>query len=487
MTIKLLVISTAKNTNDILEDVQKIAGEDLEIVLHLGSKSAHYKASSMSRLLPTNGTRGHVMSDNQYSGLARELIQSDDYFRQRDVFSDHLNRTSEPFKYKSHPLKTQQDFHDYHHILVDTLAQKVKESGATHCLFFNVPHLAYDTALYQVAKMLGLKITIVTQSIIPNRFFSMEDPADYGNFQIDPEAKPYEIEKGSLPDLFYMKGIKQEREEGGRITARAVAELVAFLATKRPLQAFNPFYIWKTLTHMREVYGNFPKWRDPFARFFHEDEFAYFDHIAGFEDQKVDLSGDFVYFALHLQPEMTTSSLGERFRDQAYAIERLAEILPEGVRILVKENPKQGGYMRGPLFFHRLKRIPSVTFLPSWADTHALIGASKFVATITGTVGWEAVRMGKPVLVFGNAWYRTLPGATKFSDNVSYQDILGSAPDHDDLQQAAGSLVERAHVGVVDRHYSKLVPDFEYSENSSTVAESIWALMNEQRATSFAG
>ena len=68
-----------------------------------------------------------------------------------------------------------------------------------------------------------------------------------------------------------------------------------------------------------------------------------------------------MYFALQLQPEMTTSALGGPFKDQALAIETLARLLPPGVRILVKENPKQGAYQRGPMFFHRLARIPGVT------------------------------------------------------------------------------------------------------------------------------
>lgn len=485
MTIKLAVVSTAKNTNAILEQIKALAGEDLEVVLHLGDKTAPYKASSLSRMLATEGTAGHLMEDSAYSGAARALIQHEDYFRQRDVFADHMNRTGESFKYKSHPLQNQQDFHDYHHVLVDRLAQKIKDSGATHCLFFNVPHLAYDTALYQVVKALGLKITIVTQSLFPNQYYSMRDPADYGCFTPDPKAAPYAMEKGSKPDLFYMKGIKQEREEGGRVSGKALLQLMTFLATKRPLQAFNPVYLRKTLARMQKTYGAFPKWRDPFARFFHEDEFAYFDHLAGYEDQEVDLSGDFVYFPLQLQPEMTTSSLGGRFRDQAYAIERLSEILPDGVRILVKENPKQGAYMRGPMFFHRLKRIPSVTFLPSWADTHALTGAAKFVAAITGTVGWEAIRAGTPALVFGKAWYRGLPGVTEFSDEVTYAQVAETEIDHGALQQAVGALLSRAHTGVVDRHYTKLVPEFDKETNDQNTAQTIWALVCGRQETTF--
>ena len=108
--------------------------------------------------------------------------------------------------------------------------------------------------------------------------------------------------------------------------------------------------------------------------------------------------------------------------------------------------------MRGPLFFHRLKRIPNVTFLPSSANTYELTRRARFVATITGTVGWEAIRQGKPALVFGKAWYRKLEGVHEWHDELQYEDILNSRIDHDKLEKNAGSLLAQAHSGVIDRH-----------------------------------
>lgn len=484
MTIRLAVVSTAKNTTKILARMQMQAGDSLKIVLHLGDKNAPFKASSLSRMKASTGTEGHLFDQNIYAGAAEPLFQSQDYFKLRDVFADHLNRTSDEHKHKSHRLRDLQDFHDYYHVLCDAFARELVTRRVTHVLFFNIPHLGYDTALYHVAQALGLEMTFVTQSILPNRFFSMTDPTAQGRFDVDQQVNPFPIKKGSKPDLFYMQGIKQEREEGGRISGKAVINLLTFLALKRPVKALNPFYVTRLLRHMQKTYKAFPKWRDPFARFFHEDEFAYFDTLAQFEEGRVDLSGDYVYFPLQMQPEMTTSALGGRFRDQAYAIERLAGILPDGVRILVKENPKQGGYMRGPMFFHRLRRIPSVTFLPSWADTHALTGGAKFVATITGTVGWEAIRSGTPALVFGHAWYRSLAGVHEWHNQISYKDIIRPF-DHAVLEQSTASLIARSHKGVVDRHYAKIAPDFDQDSNDNQVATTLLSLIKRLTPVTF--
>jgi hypothetical protein len=484
MTIRLAVVSTAKNTNRILQEMQTFAGNDVEVVLHIGGASSDLKASSVTRLNTREGGQGHLFASQRWTGAAQSLIQDPTFLDNLEEFVDQLHRRSEINSYKSHPIRSMQDYVDYYHILADVVGQALLDRKVTHILFFNVPHLAYDVIMLQMAKVLGVQVTIVTQSIFPNQFFSMTDPSDLGGFVVAPKAAPYAMEKGSRPDLFYMKGIKQEREDGGRITGKAIVQLLTFLALKRPLKAFNPVYMWKLVRHMMQVYGGLPKWRDPFARFFHEDELAYFDTLVQFEDGNVDLSGDYVYFPLQLQPEMTTSALGGRFRDQAYAIERLAGMLPEGVRILVKENPKQGGYMRGPMFFHRLRRIQSVTFLPSWADTHALTGGAKFVAAITGTVGWEAIRAGTPALVFGKAWYRSMVGVHQWREGITYDEIIQPF-DHADLEQGAGSLMVRTHEGVVDRHYTKIVPEYDEAKNDAEVARTLWGLIAGQVPKTF--
>jgi len=485
MALRIAVVSTAKNTNKIVEHLKTEFPSEIEIVLHFGDKSADIKASSLARMNARKGRYGHIFENQRWSGAAQTLIESTDFTEKTEEFIDQLHRISDTVAVKSHPLRTMADYSDYYHILADVLAQKLLDTHVETVLFFNVPHLTYDLVLYQTAQALGIRTLIVTQSLFPNTYWSLNHVGDLGHFDLTHEAPAYPIEKSKPLDLFYMNGIKQEAEKGGPVSAQAWVQLLVFLAIKRPWKAFNLVYVWRLVQGMRRVYGRLPKWRDPFAKFFHENSLAYFDHLATFERQELDLSGNFVYFPLQLQPEMTTSALGGRFRDQAYAIERLAAILPDGVRILVKENPKQGAYMRGPLFFHRLKRIPNVTFLPSWANTHELTAKCRFVASITGTVGWEAVRQGKPALVFGKAWYKKFQGVHEWHDEISYDDIINEPIDHATLEQNVGSLLAQAHQGVIDRHYTKIVPDFDEIQNIRIVAATLVELLRRQRRPTF--
>lgn len=479
MAIRLLCVSTSKNTSVILKKIMDQNKDEVEFLLHVGDKDSDLKASSMTRMTRTKAVgKTHIMQGQKFNGLLHSVVTRDDFEKDISIFIDHLHRRDEKFCYKSHNLASMQDYLDYYYILFDVMAEKVIENNITHMLFFNVPHLAYDTILYQIGKSLGLKIVIVTQSLFPNKYFSMPSMDAYGSFEPKKHAAaPAHIEKNKEIDLFYMKNVKQEQGEKGKVTAKAVTNILAFLAIKKPSYLANPVKLFSILKRTNEIYQRLPKWRDPFARFFHVNELEYFEHIIQYEKADYDLDVPFVYFPLQLQPEMTTSALGGFFKDQALAIECLASILPENVKIYVKENPKQGAYMRGPLFYHRLKRIKNVQILPSFANTHTLTDKALFVCTITGTVGWEAVVKGKKALIFGNTWYQSFPGIFKYGSDTSYDEIINYQIDHTELEQAYGSLLSKCHEGVIDRHYTSQVPGYSEEKNEEVVSKLLMDLL----------
>lgn len=485
MTIRLFCVATSKSNSPIIAEMKARANAELEVVLQLGGTDADYKGTSLSRMNRKRGALGHLMDDDRYTGSAQALFRQPSYLQDMEEFISHIERRSENNDLRPHRIHAMQEYVDYFHILTDAMAQRIRDSGATHALFFNVPHLGYDSIAYQVARALGLQTLVLTQSLFPAQFFSMRDPSDLGVFRPRDDAVGYPIDKQAQLDLFYMTGVKQVPSKKGKISARGMLNLMAFLATRRPLSALNPIYLYRVIGRMQSIYGGLPDWRDPFASFFHDSQLDYFDHLVEHEKATVDLSAPFVYVPLQLQPEMTTASLGGIYTDQALAIERLADMLPAGVRILVKENPKQGAYMRGPMFFHRLKRIPQVQFLPSFANTHALTAQAQFVATITGTVGWEAVRKGKPALTFGQAWYRSLPGVVEYREGLRYEDVANLTWSHEALERAAGDLVSRCHHGIIDRHYKEIVDDHDPEKNAVDVARTILDLLAGRLAPTF--
>lgn len=490
MTIKLLTVSCGRHTDGILRRLCEQAGDALELVAHFGDRNADFKASSLTRLNAVKGRDGHLLHDGSYSGANRPLVDGAGFADGMVQFIDHLQRSAPTVIHLGHELGSIHEFQDYYHIVSDAVAALFAARGVNQVLFLNVPHLAFDTIMYQVAKALGVPMLIVTQSLFPDRYFSMDDIASYGlldapAFAIDGPRHP--IDRAQNLDLFYMGAIGRDAGQRGRLSAKSLGQLLLFLLAQRPAKLLDPAYVWSLARRMHRIEAAFPRWRDPFARFFHTDQLAYFEHLAQYEDRPVDLERKFVYFPLQLQPEMTTSALGGRYVDQALAIEHLSTMLPPDFRIYVKENPKQGAHMRGPMFFHRLRRIPKVHIVPSHADTVALTARAQFVATITGTVGWEAIRKGRKALVFGDTWYQQFPGVFRFRPELNVDDILRHEIDHDLLERTVGALLARSHRGVIERHYRKIVPDYDAAANAERIAQTLWGLLQGNERPLFVG
>jgi hypothetical protein len=486
MTIRLAVDGRGTLRKQILDQLVARSGGTIEVAVHFGDRDADFHAACLSRAEVRHGRKGHLIQRHQSRGAEMPLLASPDYFAMLEQGVEQLQRYSADYRYRSHNLTHLQDYLDYYHILADAYAQEIEETGATHALFMNIPHLGYDVILYHVAKTLGLKVVIVSQTFFADSFFSLERIEDFGHLNPDaPDGTPIAIEKGSAPDLFYMDTRWQERGPRGKLTAKAVLSLMKHMLLKRPGKLFSPSYIFGNLKRMQAVYGGLPDWRDPFSTFFHQNELAYFEHLAGYETQPVDLNLPFVYVPLHNQPEMSTQSLGGVFRDQVLAVEAMASVLPEGWRIYVKENPRQSAYARGPMFFHRLARIRGVQFVPSETSTHELSTRAKITATVAGTAGWEALRKGKPVVVFGGGWWRDFPGVFPWQPGMDLAAIAETTFPHDALEQAFGNLHARCHKGVIELLYKDRTKDIDLDANAEAVAVVLQGLLTGDTPVTF--
>ncbi len=484
--VNLLAVSTAQNTNAILKEIIKKNHGCINLKIHLGDVTSDFKASSLVRMNNKPGTKGHLFKKNKsYIGADHKLLASEDFYQNLETFVDQLYRHSDAYRYKSHNLKNLQDYIDYYHILADAISNEIFSKEINHVLFFNIPHLAYDTIIYQIAISLRIPVTIVTQSLFPDKFFSLNKIECYGDFNQVGGIEKDEFLKLPKLNLFYMKKIKQKNEKSGRINLRTLIHFFMFIIFKMPSLFLKPISMLKILIRIQKIYKKFPKWRDPFANFFHKNELSYFEHLAEFENYNINFEENFVYFPLPMQPEMTTSAIGGEFRDQLLALEKLSNILPNGVKIYVKENPKQGSYARGPLFFHRLSRIKSICLVPSYTDTNLLAQKAIFVATVTGTVGWEALCKGKNILVFGHAWFKDFPGVVKYHENLTYEEIIKQKPNEKLILAKFQNLMALSHDGVIDRAYTNLVANFDIKININKTAQTISKLILRKEKVTF--
>ena len=174
----------------------------------------------------------------------------------------------------------------------------------------------------------------------------------------------------------------------------------------------------------------------------------------------VDYSKCYVYFPLHLQPELSTSAIGGIYCDQMLAIEKLSEMIPENWVIYIKENPKQTEAMRDKFFFERIKLLDNISIVPLEEQSQKLIINSQFVATITGTAGYEALCNGIPTLIFGNPWYKHFEGVFQYSENFNINMILHYKINIKRLENDLNVLLQRMPNSVIDSDYILGIKDY---------------------------
>ena len=136
----------------------------------------------------------------------------------------------------------------------------------------------------------------------------------------------------------------------------------------------------------------------------------------------------------------------------------LARALPKGWAVVLKEHPAQRMAKRDYRFYSRLGRIPNVHLVSRDEDTFTLTENSRAVASITGTPGWEAIFAGRPVIVFGNAYYRGAPGTISVNDPDELAAAIAEvdrgtfpARSNEDILRYLSAIDRCSYEGIVDK------------------------------------
>lgn len=123
----------------------------------------------------------------------------------------------------------------------------------------------------------------------------------------------------------------------------------------------------------------------------------YYDNIHSTEDK-------FLLYPMHFHPESSTSILAGTYLNEYEVIRNIAFNLPQGMNLYVKDHVSAWGYPSLE-FYNNLKKLPNVYVLGPNENTKSLIKKSEGVITLTSTVGYEALLLGKKVYLFGKVFY----------------------------------------------------------------------------------
>jgi hypothetical protein len=172
---------------------------------------------------------------------------------------------------------------------------------------------------------------------------------------------------------------------------------------------------------------------------------------------RLDPDRPYVYFPLHVTDDYKITRVIPHCADQVSLVEQVADALPAGYDVVLKEHPMSVG-RNSAWLLRRLRRRPNVRLVDPRTSSHDLIRGSAGVAVISSTVGLEALLYDKPVLTLGDPFYAgfgiTLDVDSFAEIGTKVPELLGFRPDHERIVRFMHAAMRACYPGapvLVDR------------------------------------
>ena len=298
----------------------------------------------------------------------------------------------------------------YYIQLLDTFwSQYITYNNVRAVVFESVPHMPWDLALFFVAKHFNVAVFIVRRTIYDNSCVITDDfrSGSVGFYENRSTDSTYNDFSG-LPSG---KSLLMKRSHN--INARSLSNISRSgykESFKKSLRQIIPIGRKEKKADYFLI-GNYDLMRLTFSRRSNRVK-----SVRSYKEKckPIDYNLDYIYFALHFRPERSTSPEGGFFSSQLDAINLLSAIVPDGVLIYVKEHPRQLGdltpdlrrtHQAESMLYEQIAKLRNVRLVPLEENANDLIAHCRLTATITGSVAWEGLEIGKPAVVFGNTWH----------------------------------------------------------------------------------
>tara|TARA_Y200000002_G_C22673755_1_gene661192 strand:- start:531 stop:2030 length:1500 start_codon:yes stop_codon:yes gene_type:complete len=310
--------------------------------------------------------------------------------------------------------------------------------------FINTPHYPSSISIYIVAKLLNVNTIIQQRTDIDSLFFLRKDIDNFSAlYQIDNEntALKKHIDKyfkyNNIHSIFTSLGIKKNNLTINLFNSKIFKY---FIITKNIFIILYSdlflrlFGIKKKDINYSSDMGNYYENNLKITlikikRIF--DSFNLYKHLCTISVEPK-LDENFLLFALHFQPERSTMPEGGIFNDQILALKLLSQNIPDNFIIYVKEHPRQFDifpqlskrHYRNKEYYNEINNIPKVKILHPFQNLENLILNAKFISTITGSVGIEAIKKNKPCIIFSQTWYMKHPLSYLANHSKDLQNIF---------------------------------------------------------------
>jgi hypothetical protein len=115
----------------------------------------------------------------------------------------------------------------------------------------------------------------------------------------------------------------------------------------------------------------------------------------------------YVYYPLHVQPELSIDVLAPYHLNQEKLITDIAISLPSDMKLVIKEHPNFIG-QKSIKFFKSLRKLPNVLLIDHNARSFDLIKNAEIVFTVSGTAALEAALLSVPSVTFCDVYFNNI-------------------------------------------------------------------------------
>jgi len=365
----------------------------------------------------------------------------------------------------------------------------LKEAKPNFILFFTIGSIS-QLLIFHIAKKLGIKTFNLDFGRIRNKINISEDyktltgvEEEFKKFQKEKNPAAYRNEASKIIDNFRKTGSLNleyvETEKSLTLQNKSMPKMIKALNFIKFIFNFLINYIKYRHLFLYHTWN-----QNPLLFIFYKLKRQY-RSMRGLSDlySKLNFEEDYAFFALHYEPEQSIQTLSPFYFDQTAVIGYIARSLPLHYKLYVKEHPSMIN-ARPRKFYKELLKIPSVKLINQKIGSFEIIKHSKLVATITGTAGWEAVLLDKPVITFGNVFYNNLSCVKRVREienlpNIINEQLYNFKPDEEEIVDIVAAILKDS----VDLNYSSLRTenDLEKIENDKDINNFCEALMKKAR------
>jgi len=318
-----------------------------------------------------------------------------------------------------------------------------------------IPHRVYDYTLWMLCKFYKIPFLVFNHTRFPGRYLFLDDFYTLGELFV----KDYKIALGKKNEEMVLPDDVRECFEKNKLDYATAAPAFMISEDRNHLFWNSPLKVLKhTIARLiRErkdlLKGRLRNWDDYYPYYKESAKISleksnypiniylknhfknnkYKKKLWEYYEArtvKPDYSEAYVIYFLHYQPEATTSPTGDIFVDQSLCIDMLLKNLPSEYKVYVKEHPhqffahKEGHTSRMQYLYDDLLKNPRVRLISTKEGSFDLIANCKAISTVCGTVGWESIVRGKPVVLFGLSWYENYDkGVLRITDETSAKNI----------------------------------------------------------------